>query len=235
MVSIYSEPMKFLSFLKKQKKVEASVNVTSVNIKWLGEQHTSTGFQVMENPFQYELPFQNKSQLKIVSFLPAQEQMPMRIKEVSVKAPFALDTLSPKLPIALKNDEKVVFKMRIRPPDYNYEGPLGIEVVPDKTDTIHVEITDTLINAPGSAQTKAQAKLILNVPKMQVFMQKINVPQLLVSGATISKIEVSKPFNIVGSEPKAPFKITEGSGHIVTLYLQAPDFNYAGPIEITMS
>ncbi len=227
--------MKFPSLFKKKKKVEASVNVTSVNIKWMSEQHTSTGFPVEENPFLYELPFQNKSQLNIVSFLPAQEQIPVKIKEITVKAPFAIESLSPRLPVVLKNDERAAFKLRIKAPDYNYEGPLGIEVIPDKTDNIHMEITSTIINVPGSPQAKAPAKLILDVPKMQVFVQKINVPQLLVSEATISKIEVSKPFVIIGSEPKAPFKFTEGSGHTITLYLQAPQFNYAGPIEITLS
>lgn len=218
-------------FLKK-----ANVVVSSVNVKWRGSTHSLGGISVRSDTFDIIIPFQNKPQEDFnLDFLKTQKRPPITITKIDVKEPFKLVSAEPALPKSVEENEKALFKLRIKPPDYGYEGPLGVELVTDNSDMVHVEISKIIISTKEKRTEIADKPLIMDLAKGQIFKQNIHLFGIIDFEAQINKIEAAAPFKLVSSDPKTPFRIDRKTGYLIDVFVQAPDSDYGGPMELILS
>ncbi|MDE1833304.1 MAG: hypothetical protein KGH58_02695 [Candidatus Micrarchaeota archaeon] len=225
--------MKLNLFGRKQKVV-----VNGISVKWQGYAHKLDGTPVNGRTFDLVLPFQNKTHedmlTKAASFK-AQEALPAVIKAIEVSNPFKLVSVEPALPITVQPDQKVMLKMRFEAPDYNYEGPLAINLASDQVEAIHMEITKVIVHAKGRDTEIETSSRIMSMAKGQIFQEKVQMFKALSFGDTVSKVEISAPFKIVSTDPKLPFTLDQTNSYIATIFIQAPDNSYAGTLELTVS
>ncbi len=218
-----------LNFFKKPEKVM----VTAVNIKFMGAMHSINGFEVKGKVFTLTLPFQNKpTRTMINQIFKAEKNPPLKIRGIGVKQPFRFVSVSPGVPLEVEEDGKVVFKVKVEAPDYAYSGPLDVDLIAQDLEMVHLELTKTIITTLRKKVELRDSSQIMDLQKGQIFIQNVNVVQALSEGDEVRRVDVEKPFTIVGTEPKVPFKIGEKTGFIIDLYIQAPRENYGGPLEI---
>lgn len=222
------------NFLKKGTKVA----VTAVNLKWRGSTHTLGKVEVKGKVFDVTIPFQNRQQESfefLNTYFKPQKKPVMRIKGVSIKEPFKLVSAFPNLPVAIKEGEKIEFKLTVNTPDYSYEGPLNIELLSDSAeDMVHLEISKIIVGFKDKRTEMKDKSVILDLSKGQVFKQNLHLFGAVDFGGEVRKIEVLPPFAFVSSDPQTPFKIDNKTGYLIDLYIQAPQTNYGGPLEIKM-
>ena len=138
------------------------------------------------------------------------------------------------MPLEVKADEKVVFKLLIAVPEHNYTGPMNIVFNSDTKEMVHIEITKSILEAKGQKITIETSSRILNLPKGQIFTEKIQLYKAFSFGETVKNIEIETPFKFVSSEPKLPVTIDDTNTYILNLYIQAPSTSYAGTLQIKM-
>jgi hypothetical protein len=209
-----------------------------MNVKLHGYTHNLEGMEIKSKSFPIELPFKNKTHTDMLTEatqFKSQKAQPINIKNLEVSSPFKLASIEPKLPITVNGDEKVVFKMMIEAPEHNYTGPLNITFVSDGIETVHIEITKTVLVAKGQRVPIETSGTMFNIPKGQIFVDKVQLYKAFSFGDVISKVEVSEPFAFAGSEPKLPVKIDDTNSYILNLYIQAPATTYAGELEVRIS
>ncbi len=226
--------MKFdiFNFLKKGK---SSVTITTINIKLQGYMHSISGMDVKEKTFTLEIPFRNKTHTDMLTeaaSFKAQKANPLKIKGIEIAEPFKLVSIEQKFPIEIKPDETVVFKMVIHAPEHNYNGPMSVIFASDSVEMVHIEITKTILEAKGAKIEIDTSSRIMNLPKGQIFNEKIQLYNAFRYGDAVSRIEIAHPFAFVSSEPKLPVKIDDPNTYILNLYIQAPSTSYAGALEI---
>lgn len=217
------------------KKNRYVVTITGINIKLHGYMHSISGMTVKERTFPLEIPFKNKvhrDMLTEAALFKAQKAEPLRIKGIEIAEPFTLVSIEPKLPIEIKSDESVTFKMVIGAPEHNYSGPMNISFASDSAEVVHIEITKTVLEAKGRRTEIETSSRILNLPKGQIFNEKIQLYKAFSYGDSVSRVEIASPFAFVSSEPKLPLKIDDTNTYILNLYIQAPPASYAGILEI---
>lgn len=218
---------------KKQK-----VTITTINLKLQNYMHSIKGMEVKESPFELDIPFRNKTHTDMLTeaaSFKAQKAKPLIIKAIEVAEPFRLLSATPQMPIEIKADEKIDFKLKLETPKYNYTGAMNVSFVSDSIETIHIEISKTLLNFKGKRIEIETASRILSIPRGQIFGEKVQLYKAMSYGDTASKIEIEHPFKFVSSEPKLPLKIDDTNSYIIEIYIQAPDAPYAGPLEIKIS
>ena len=221
-----------MSFLKGNK---STVTITTINIKLHGFMHSINGMTVKEKTFPLEIPFRNKTHTDMLTeatSFKAEKAEPIKIKGLDIADPFKLVSIEPQLPIEVKADEKVVFKLVIAVPEHNYTGPMNIVFNSDSKEMVHIEITKSILEAKGQKIPIETSSRILNLPKGQIFTEKIQLYKGFSFGDTVSKIEIETPFTFVSSEPKLPLKIDDTNTYILNLYIQAPQTSYAGALQI---
>lgn len=214
-----------------------TVTISAINIKLHGYTHGMPGRVVKESTFILEIPFTNKTHTDMLTEateFKAQKAEPIKIKAIEVAEPFKLVSSEPKAPIDVKPDEKMSFKLVIEVPKHNYTGPLGINFSSDGVETIHVEIVKTTLEAKGRRTDIETSSRIMSLPKGQIFTEKIQLYKAFSFGDTVGKIEIEKPYAFVSCEPKLPVKLDDPNSCILTLYIQAPQTSYAGPLNIKM-
>ncbi len=212
------------------------VVVTSVSLKWKGSAHALGRIDVRERTFDIKIPFQNKHQDDFnMDFLKTQKKPPIVVSRVDVKPPFKLVSLTPGLPASVDDSQRIEFKAKIEAPDYNYEGPMEVEFISDSSDTAHVEISNVVIKYKTKMVELKDKSKMMDMPKGLVFKQNIHLFGVVDFDNTVNKIEALPPFALVSSDPKVPFKIDRKTGYLVDLYIQAPQQNYGGPLEIKIS
>ncbi len=200
--------------------------------------HSLDGMEVKSRNFSFELPFKNKTHTDLLTEateFKAQKAEQMEIKSIEVSSPFSLTAVEPKLPIKIKADESVVFKLSIEAPEHSYTGPMNIILGSDTVDMVHIEISKTVIEAKGIKTSIETSSRIINIPKGQIFTDKIQLYKAFSYGDSISRIELGSPFAFAGSEPKLPLKINDPNSYILNLYIQAPSTDYAGTLDIKIS
>jgi len=225
--------MKFNLFGKKTKVV-----VNGISVKWQGYAHKLDGMPVKGRTFEFTLPFQNKTHedmLTKAANFKAQEALPAVIKAIEVSNPFALVSVEPALPITVQPDQKITLKMVFQAPDYNYEGPLAINLASDQVEAIHIEITKVIMQVKGRDVEIETSSRIMSMAKGQIFQEKVQMFKALSFGDTVSKVEISAPFKIVSTDPKLPFTLDQTNSYIATLFVQAPESSYAGTLVFTFS
>lgn len=215
---------------------KAKVVVSSVNVKWRGSTHSLGGMSVNTESFEVTIPFQHKPQEDFnLDFLKTQKKAPVTITRIDVREPFKLISSEPALPQSIDENAKVVFKVKITPPDYNYEGPLNMELLSDNNDMVHVEITKIIIITSKKRTEVDNKPMIMDLAKGQVFKQNTHLFGIVDFDGEVKNIKVSPPFTFVSSDPKVPFKIDRKTGYLIDVYIQAPKENYGGPLEVELS
>ncbi|MGD0510950.1 MAG: hypothetical protein ABSA33_03865 [Candidatus Micrarchaeaceae archaeon] len=215
-----------------------TVTISAINIKLHGYTHGMPGKVVKERTFVLEIPFTNKTHTDMLTEateFKAQKAEPIKIKAIEVAEPFKLVSSDPKMPLEVKPDEKMVFKLVIEVPAHNYTGPISINFASDGVETIHVEIAKTTLEAKGRKVDIETSSRIMSLPKGQIFTEKVQLYKAFSYGDRISKIEIEGPFAFVSCEPKLPIKIDDPNSCIINLYIQAPQTSYAGRLDIKMS
>lgn len=210
-----------------------TVTVTAINIKWHGKIHTLNGKTTKEGFLDLEIPFMNKPSEKILMFK-AQKKKPEKIISIEVASPFSLVSMSPQPPTEIAENERVVFKLKIALPNYNYSGPLNLELKTEDPDMIHVELAKTILKRGDKSVEVENSSSIISVPKNGVFLQNIQMYKILTYRDTVAKVSVPAPFTFVSTDPKLPFTINDENSYIVGFYIQAPDHSYAGPLVIRL-
>jgi len=229
--------MKFdiFGFLKANR---TSCTITSINVKLHGYTHNLKGMDVNAMRFTVDIPFRNKTHTDMLtesgSFKP-QKAEPMTIKGMTIAEPFKLVSMQPTLPITIDSDKKVDFKIIVDAPEHDYTGPMNISFLSDEIEMVHVEISKTILEAKGRRIPIEVSSRILNLPKGQIFTEKIQLYKAFSYGDQVAKIEIAEPFKFVSSEPKLPLKIDDTNSYIVNLYIQAPQSQYAGTLDIRLS
>ncbi len=226
--------MGMFDFLNKK----SATTITVINIKLQGFMHSMKGMQTSEDPFTIEIPFTNKTHTDMLTDsaqFKAQKTGPIRIKGIEVAEPFKLVAIEPKPPMDINADQKIMFRMSVRAPGHNYTGPMSISFLSDEIEMVHIEISKTMLEAKGKKTEIETSSRILNIPKGQIFAEKIQLYKAFSYGDSINKIEIEKPFSFVSSDPKLPLKIDDPNSYILNIYIQAPTSAYAGTLDIKLS
>lgn len=214
------------------------ISITAINIKLHGYMHSISGMEVNQRKFEIEIPFRNKTHTDMLTdaaSFKAQKAEPIKINELKVADPFKLLSVEPKMPIDVNADEKVVFKLMLEAPGHSYSGPLNISLDSNSIELVHIEISKTVLQAKGVKVPIETSSRILNIPKGQIFTEKLQLYKGFSYGDAVSNIEVSEPFRFVSTEPKLPLKIDDPNSYILDIHIQAPQSPYAGVLEIKIS
>lgn len=212
-----------------------STHITNVNVVWGGGFHTLEGLSPGSEVFEYTLPFNNST---AVRNLPTNTfrfaDTSVTITGMTVDPPFEFVDVFPKMPLSVKGNERLLFRIRIRVPQ-NYSGPMTIRFVQDDGDLIKVEINKVTLIAKGRKVDIESSSIIMKVRKGHIFKNSVQLYKALSYGDRVSSVSVNSPFALVSSEPKVPFTVTDPGSFIADFYIQAPQMGYAGPLEITLS
>lgn len=217
-------------FSKLFKKNADRINLTSINLKFMGETHGLPGKEVQMGNFDLELPFQNKIGSDL---LPDNIRgPPIKIKKISVSKPFSLISVSPELPQEIPYRERRIFRLKINA-NMNYNGPISIDFGNDPTDTINLGISKISLIYGSNHSDLEETSTILKVQKSQVLMKEIQLYRVMGYNEHVSSISVNKPFTILSSDPKTPFPVDKKDSFRIKIFVKVPDFDYSGPLEIT--
>jgi hypothetical protein len=212
-------------------KNKAKVTVTSINLRFMGETHSIQGRAVKEKIFQVEIPFQNKIGNDL---LPDNLKGPsISLNRLTVAPPFQLVDFDPKLPVEIGYLSRTVFKLRVRAPDVTYEGPLAITFGNELADTVNLNIKAILLNTKGQQLELENSGMIISMQKSQIFKRTVQLFKIMKFGDSIAQISVNKPFELVSTEPTLPLTVNKKDSYILGIFIKAPDYNYAGNLEIT--
>ncbi len=206
------------------------MTITSINLKFMGEMHSIGGKDVNERVFELSIPFQNKIGSDL---LPDMLKGPkMSLAKIEVSQPFQLVEFSPRLPLDIGFMDRVTFKLRIRAPDVTYEGPLTINFGNESKEVVAISIEKILLTGKGHTVELEDSAMAMGMQKGQIFKKSVQMYKVFSYGDTVRSIEVSKPFEVVNTEPKTPFRLDSKDSYIVGIYIKAPDFSYAGTLDI---
>ena len=224
-----------MSILDRIRKKGYSARITNFNIYWKGAMHPLPGRSIGARRFEFELPFSNRGDDDGLSFLKHQARPPEMIKSIEAAEPFKVISVEPVLPITVNEGQKITIKMVLETPDYNYSGPVTIKMGAQTAEQVRIEIPEVAIVADGKRTKVTEHGEIKVLGKGAEFETSVQMYRALSFGARVSAVAVNKPFEFVRSEPALPFTINDKSSFVVSFFIKAPDYNYAGPIEITVS
>lgn len=216
--------------LGRKKKQGSKVTITSINLKFMGNSHGIDGRSVDGSEFELTLPFQNKVGSGL---LPDNLTGPkIVLNQITVGEPFKLLEVSPKLPVEVAYMSKVVFTLKIKVPDMTYEGPMSINFGNEPTNNVTISIKKVTLHHKDRSVELEDSAVTSSMQKSQLFKQNLQLYKVVSFGDTVSRIDVSKPFELVSTDPKLPITADKKDSYIVGLYLKCPDFSYAGDLDI---
>lgn len=214
-------------------KPTARVKVTSINLKFMGNAHGIDGMDVTTPQFDVVIPFQNKMGSGL---LPDNlKGPPVRITKITVAEPFALMNVSPALPAEVPYMGKVTFTINIRAPQVTYEGPLSINFGNDATEGITINIKRVMLHYKGRDVELEESSIGASMQKSQLFKESVQLYKVVSFGDSVASVQVSRPFELVSTDPKLPIKADKKDSYILGMYMKCPDFSYAGDLDITIS
>ncbi len=212
---------------------KARVTITSINLKTMGSMHSIAGRQVPEKVFTLSIPFANKAGSDLV---PEQFKRPsIRVNNPTVSAPFALVAVDPAPPLEVEYKDKVMLKIKIKAPEEAYHGPMTIDFGTNTQDMVHLSVTKIVLSSGARREDIAESGFATSVQKSQLFKKDLQMYKVLKKGDTVSKVTVSQPFELVGTEPKLPAVADTDRSYVLSIYVKAPTFNYAGPLEVSIN
>ncbi len=211
-------------------------NVTNVNIMWGGGFHTLPGMRPEQRTFELSIPFDNSSAIENLSTNTFKfSDTTVKIKDITVDKPFELVTVDTKLPLAVKTNEKVGFRLTVKAPDTNYSGPMTVRFLQDDADIIKVEINKVILVAKGRRVEIENSGVIMSVKKNHIFKNSIQLYKALSYGDEVTGVALNAPFRLASSRPSPPFRLDDPNSFIADLFIQAPEISYAGPLEIILN
>jgi hypothetical protein len=217
-----------LNFLKK--KSSYSGDITGISLYWKNSMHGLPGRKITEREFNVKIPFANKN-YESLSFLKKADTTEI-VQGIEVRSPFKLVSVEPQLPASIKAGESVEFDIKVSAPEYNYNGPLVLKMVPKPVEMVHVELPDIMaVNGDKRVKVNEHGE-VKSVEKGSNFEISMQMYRILTYNDTVTGVSVNKPFEFVGSEPKLPFTIDNKSSFVASFYIKAPEFDYAGTLEL---
>lgn len=214
-----------------KKKSGTNITVTSINLRFMGNSHAIDGMHVTEAEFDVNIPFQNKMGSGL---LPDNMKGPkMVVSAITVADPFKLVHISPELPVEVEFMSKAMFRIRIRAPNITYEGPLSINFSNEASNSVTISLKKVTLHYKDRDVELEDSAVTSTMQKSQLFMEKIQLYKIISLGDVVNSVEVSRPFEIVSTDPKLPIKADRKDSYIVSLYMKCPDFGYAGDLDIT--
>ncbi len=223
----------FSGFFRGFAKKETTTTITNISIKYMGDAHGLDGMEVRGSVFELKIPFQNKTGSDLLA--DNLKRPDLKIEGISVSAPFKLVGVNPKLPVLVKYQEGVELKLKIKVPDLPYSGPLSINLGEKDASMVRVEIQKIVAISKNARVDLEEAPSVLSVQKDQVLKRDVQLYKVLKYGDIVNGIKVNDPFVFSGSDPKLPFRLDQENSFIVSIYVLAPEFSYAGPLELTFS
>ncbi len=223
-----------INFFKKESKI----SIPSLNLKFRGEVHAVEGVNAKEKVFSVTVPFTNRpyaNSLTEAEIIKPSDFEPISIKEIKASQPFKVLSVEPALPRKITSEERVEFKISLEGPDFNYSGPLTLEFLEENREFVHLEITKVVVNSYGRSVEAESTLNMLNVPKNHIFQQNLQLLKILNYGSKVEKITVDEPFEFEGSNPKLPFVINDAGSFVLSIYIKAPESNFAGPLVVNLS
>ncbi len=205
-------------------------NIISIKINYMNSVHELPGMKVKDKEFELKIPFKNKS----AGELPSEIKRPdLRIDEISVQNPFQLLDVSPQLPIVLHQGESTEITLKLKAPELAYSGPLFLNMQAKSQNAVHISISSIKLAREGRSVEIEGSGRSLYIEKGEVFKQDLQVRSVLHEGEMLNGIQVSKPFEFVKAGTALPVKVL-GDSFVISVFIKAPDYNYSGPLEITM-
>lgn len=211
--------------------------ITAINIKLQGHTHKLEGMEASGKQVEVKIPFRNKihsDMLTEANVFKSVKSKPIRIDAAKVAEPFSLIAVEPKTPIEIKSDELVNFKLTVGVPSHNYTGPMNISFESLGEEVAHIELTKTFLVYKGKKTEIESSSRMLNLQKNGIFVEKVQMYKAMSSGDTLNSVEVAFPFKLVNTDPKLPAKMETPNGYIMAFFIQAPDHNYSGTLEISI-
>lgn len=220
-----------LDKIRGKSKEPSSVNLTSITLKFGGDTHALGGREIKEQVFDLDIPFQNKMGSGL---LPDNLKGPeITINEIKVEKPFELVKASPQPPLNIAYLGSTHFKLKIRIPTPNYSGPLAITFGTDSKDNVNIDV-ERMVLIDGTKRTELDGtKVNMILKKQQIIRRDIQAYNILKHGRTVHEVKINKPFEIVSIDPPAPFTVDKKDSYVLKMYIKCPEFNYAGPMEIS--
>ncbi len=204
--------------------------ITNVNIYWKNAMHALPGMKLNNRVFELRIPFTNKSPDNL-SFLKKQNNVET-IESIEVKDPFKLLSCSQNLPISISTGNSVEFVLKVEAPDYNYSGPIVLKMNPKPVESVHIELPE-IMAVCGEKRVKVNEHgEVKNVEKGGAFEVSMQMYRILEYNDAVKGVSVNKPFEFVSSDPKLPFTIDNKSSYVASFEIKAPEFNYAGVLEL---
>jgi hypothetical protein len=218
-------------FRKGGKSPPGAISLTSINLRFGTDMHAISGREFKDEVFTIEVPFHNKMGSGL---LPDNLKGPdISINEITVEKPFELVEVTPKPPTNVAYMSSANFTLKIRALTPNYSGPLTITFATDSKDNVNIDVQKILLSDGTKKVEIEDTANNMILKKSQIIRRDIQVYKILKYGKRVDNIEVNKPFQIVSSEPAVPFTVDKKDSYMVKLFIKCPEFNYAGPLELT--
>ncbi len=207
-----------------------AATITAVNIRFGGDVHSLPGMDVDEI-FTFQLPFQNTIGNGL---LPDNLKGPMiNVEKITVDKPFILLDIEPKLPAEVQYLTKMKFNLKIKAPEGNYSGPMLIKLETNSKDNVDINISKIIL---ANAQKKVELEesmFSMNIKKGQPFKKDIQLYKILSYNTKVNVIKVNEPFEVISVKPEIPFILDRKDSYVASIVIKAPNFNYAGEMEIS--
>ncbi len=222
----------------------SGTHVARTIIKWRGKMHAldEEGFEVRGSSFVKEIPFSNRASTNMLTesnvgnapVFKAQKPKPVKITGIEVAPPFKLTHVEPQMPLEVQGDESVVLKLSIDVPEHSFNGALNVTINSEILESIHVELSKFTLKSNGRSVDIENSARIMSIEKGQMFSQAVQLYKIVGYHTKVKGLSVEPPFKLVSTGPKPPFEIDNPNSYIVTFYIQPPDTNYAGSLEINV-
>ncbi len=210
-------------------KGKGRINITSVKINYMGAVHELEGLSTNDKEFDIRIPFKNR----ISSEMGDNVKKPdLRIDSISVNEPFELLHVSPELPISLPYGDSIMLVIKIKAPSLSYSGPLFLNMQVRSPELVHIGISTLRISMDGRNK-ELPIKRDIYIVKSDVFKQEVDLAGVVNSGESVNAIKASPPFEVSNTLPPLPFTLQEGQK--ISIFIKAPNYNYAGPLELEIS
>ena len=208
------------------------INITAINIRLGGDVHSLPGKDV-ETTFEINIPYNN---MLGNGLLPDNLKGPdMTISDITVDKPFELLSIKPSLPIDVPYLEKKIFALKIKGPEGSYSGPLLVKFNTSSSNNVDISISKVFLLHNEKKVELEGSTFSMNIKKGQVFKRDIQLYKILSYQEKVEKIEISNPFEIVDIKPKLPLILNVKDSYVASFIIKAPNFNYAGEVEIKFS
>jgi hypothetical protein len=221
---------KIKSFFVGRGKKKAKFSISSINIEYMGEVHSLPGIEEYSEQFEIKIPFSNKPQYDFIA--KQLKDKNITIKGITVEKPFQLISIEPKLPCTIAFGSSDEFKLRIKAPSTSYYGPISIGLERDNESVVHLGISHISLLHNGKVVEIEDSAISTNVKAGEVIKVGVQLYRIMKHLDTVSSIKVGKPFDFAYSEPKLPIKLEDENSFVLEVFMNAPTFSYAGPIEI---